>query len=395
MTRTPQAAAPARTDLTHPPFMLAASSFVSTFDRFAVAPILVLIGLGLHAPLVATVTAASGYYLAYGLSQPLWGVLSDRYGRIRLMRGALIGAAVTGVASALAPGLTALIVARILTGAFFGAIIPTSLTYVGDTVAPTVRQRALTDLMAASAIGTALATAFGGAIGHLAGWRAVFAVPAVCAVVCSVALRGLPEPVHAAVGGMRAHIGTVLRRRWALLVFGFGFVEGAVLLGTMTFLASALEHHGVGAAVAGLATAAYGVGVGVLTRLVKALAKRVAVWWLIAAGGLQLGAGYLIVALHVSTATVVVTALLLGGGWAFMHSSIQTWATSVAPEARGTAVSFFAAALFIGSALAAAAAGPLADQQRYGLIFGIAAAVTLPLTLAATLTRRRYGTAHG
>ena len=390
MTRT--APAPARTDRTRPPFMLAAASFVSSFDRFAVAPILVLIGVGLGAPLAATVTAASGYYLAYGLSQPLWGILSDRYGRIRVMRGTLIGAAVTGVASALAPGLAALIVARILTGAFFGAIIPTSLTYVGDTVASEGRQRALTDLMAATAIGTALATACGGTIGHLAGWRAVFAVPAACAIVCSIALRGLPEPAREQVsGGMGAHIGSVLRRRWAWLVFGLGFVEGAVLLGTMTFLASALEHHGVGAAVAGLATAAYGVGVGVLTQLVKVLSRRLAVWWLIAIGGTSMGAGYVIVALYVSTPTVVATAVLLGGGWAFMHSSIQTWATSVAPEARGTAVSFFAAALFIGSALAAAAAGPLADHQQYALIFWIAAAVTLPLMLTATLTRRRYG----
>lgn len=392
MTHAPEADAPARTELTRPPFMLAAASFVSSFDRFAVAPILVLIGVGLHAPLAATVTAASGYYLAYGLSQPLWGILSDRYGRIRVMRGTLIGAAVMGVASALAPSLGVLIAARILTGAFFGAIIPTSLTYVGDTVADSGRQRALTDLMAATAFATALATAFGGGIGHLAGWRAVFAVPAVCAVVCSFALRGLPEPARDVVtGSMGAQLASVLRRGWAWLVFGLGFAEGAVLLGTMTFLASALEHHGVGSTLAGLATAAYGVGIAVLTRVVKLLSERVRVWWLMAIGGVAMGLAYLIVTVYVSTPTVVATALLLGGGWAFMHSSIQTWATQVAPEARGTAVSFFAAALFIGSAVASAAFGPLADQGRYALVFGIASAVTLPLFLTASLSRRRYG----
>jgi predicted MFS family arabinose efflux permease len=73
-----------------------------------------------------------------------------------------------------------------------------------------------------------------------------------------------------------------------------------------------------------------------------------------------------------------------------MHSTLQTWATSVAPEARGTAVSFFAAAMFVGSALASAAAGPLAQHQWYALLFGIAALLTAPLAVVATATRRRY-----
>lgn len=376
--------------ITRPPFTIAAASFVSSFDRFAVTPILVMIAIGLHTPLSATVAAASGYFLAYGLSQPLWGVLSDRYGRVRIMRATLLGAAATGVASALAPNLAALVASRVVAGACFGAVVPTALTYVGDTVAPSGRQRALTDLMAAQAIATALATVMGGVLGHLAGWRAVFAVPAVCALVCSFALRGLAEPPREAVESLRAHLGSVLRRKWALLVFALAFVEGGVLLGTMTFLASALEHHGVGPAIAGLATAAYGVGVGVLSRLVKRLSQRWRAWWLIAAGGTQMCLGYALVAVRVDIVTVVVTALLLGGGWAFMHSTLQTWATTVAPEARGTAVSFFAAAMFVGSALASAAAGPLAQHQWYALLFGIAAALTAPLTVIATATRRRY-----
>ncbi|HEY3682708.1 MAG TPA: MFS transporter [Streptosporangiaceae bacterium] len=388
MTSTPQTTS--ADTITRPPFTIAAASFVSSFDRFAVTPILVMIAVAMRTPLSATVAAASGYFLAYGLSQPLWGVLSDRYGRVRIMRATLLGAAATGVASALAPDLAVLIASRIVAGACFGAVVPTALTYVGDTVAPSGRQRALTDLMAAQAIATALATVMGGVLGHLAGWRAVFAVPAVCAAVCSFALRGLPEPPRGAVGGLRAHLGSVLRRKWALLVFALGFVEGGVLLGTMTFLASALEHHGVGSAIAGLATAAYGVGVGILSRLVKRLSQRWRPWWLIAAGGTQMCLGYALVAARVDIATVVVTALLLGGGWAFMHSTLQTWATSVAPEARGTAVSFFAAAMFVGSALASAAAGPLAQHQWYALLFGIAALLTAPLTVVATATRRRY-----
>ncbi|GAA3162446.1 MFS transporter [Nonomuraea roseoviolacea] len=376
--------------LVRPPFALSAASLVSSFDRFAVGPMLVLIALDLRVTLAAAVAAASGYYLAYGLSQPLWGVLSDRYGRVPVMRGALLGATAAGLASAFMPGLIPLVALRVVAGACFGAVIPTSLTYVGDTVAAPIRQRALSDLMGATALGTAVATGFGGVLADLVSWRVVFTTAALCALACALGLRSVPEPPRGAVAGLGAHLGAVLRERWALLVFGLAFVEGAVLLGLLPFLATALQHHGVTAAVAGLATAVYGVGLWLLTRLVKRVSRRRPAPLLIAVGGAQLCLGHALVAVHVSLATVTVAALLFGGGWSFMHSSLQTWATSAVPHARGTAVAFFAAALFIGSAVSSSAAGPLAGAGAYGPLFGVAAAVALPLTAVAALTRRRW-----
>ncbi|OEU87459.1 permease [Streptomyces abyssalis] len=381
---------PSAQPVTGPPRALSAATFVSSFDRFVISPMLVLIASGLGVPLSTVVVTASGYFLAYGLSQPLWGVLSDRFGRVRVIRATLLAAALAGAVSAAAPGLVSLAASRIVAGAFFGAVVPTSLTYVGDTVTAGRRQRALSDLMAAMATGTALATAFGGVLAHLLDWRAVFATSAACAALCAFAMRALPEPPRAPVAGVGRHLGTVLRDRWALLVFGLAFVEGAVLLGTMTLLAAALQANGVSAAVAGLATAAFGVGVLGFSLLVKRLAGRMPVWSLIAVGGAQICLGYGIVAGRIGLATVVVTALLLGGGWSFMHSSLQTWATSVAPQARGTAVAFFAAALFIGSSVAVTAAGPLAQHDRFALLFGIACALSVPLTLTAVLCRRRW-----
>ncbi|MFG6198897.1 MFS transporter [Nonomuraea sp. JJY05] len=388
--------------LARPPLALSAASFVSSFDRFAVSPMLVLIAVDLKVPLSAAVAAASGYYLAYGLTQPLWGLLSDRFGRVRVMRGTLFGAALAGLASALMPVLGALVVARIVTGACFGAVIPTGLTYVGDTVEPSTRQRALTDLMGAAALGTALATGLSGVLAGLVDWRVAFTVPAACALACALALRSLPEPSRALPhgpgsgrgAGVGRYLGAVLGHGWALLVFGLAFVEGAIMLGAMPFLATALEHAGHAAAVAGLAITAYGLGLWSFTKLVRRLSGRWPTPVLMTVGGTQLCAGFAIVAVHVDLATVAVTALLLGGGWSFLHSSLQTWATSVVPEARGTTIAFFACALFVGSAVSSWAAGPLAEHGRYALLFGLAAAAAIPLTVTAALTRHRYGAVH-
>ncbi|MFC7657489.1 hypothetical protein ACFQV8_14945 [Pseudonocardia benzenivorans] len=53
--------------------LLQAAALTSTFDRFALAPLLIEIGRDLGVSLAAVAAVASGYYLAYGLMQPLWG----------------------------------------------------------------------------------------------------------------------------------------------------------------------------------------------------------------------------------------------------------------------------------------------------------------------------------
>ena len=86
----------------------------------------------------------------------------------------------------------------------------------------------------------------------------------------------------------------------------------------------------------------------------------------------------------------VVVALLLGLAWTTMHSSLQTWATEVLPDARATVVSFFAGSLFVGSALAAVLVAELADDGRYSLIYAAYAGLAVPLGLAAGWGRLRW-----
>src|SRR4028119_2233880 len=158
--------------------LLQFAAFFSSFDRFAVAPMLVTISVALGASLAETTATASLYYLLYGGMQPVWGMLSDRLGRVRVIRLTLFGAAVAGVLSAFAPNLAVLVAARALAGGLFAAVIPASLVYVGDTVRIGSRQEAPADLMAASAMGTALATVLGGLAAYLGGRRLAVAAAA-------------------------------------------------------------------------------------------------------------------------------------------------------------------------------------------------------------------------
>jgi predicted MFS family arabinose efflux permease len=324
-------------------------------------------------------------------------MLSDRLGRVRVIRLTLFGAALAGLLSAAAPNLVFLVAARALAGGLFAAVIPASLVYVGDTVKIESRQAALADLMAASAVGTALATVFGGLAAYLDAWRLAFAAPALAGVALAVLLTRLPEPDGFGAGereGPLTQVRRVLGRPWAVVVVGIALVEGAVILGFLTFLAPSLESVGYSPAVAGLSVGLYGLAVLGWTRAVKPLARRLGAAALIFIGAGMLALGYASGAAGQSLPSVSAAAILIGGGFAFMHSTLQTWATEVVPEARATVISLFAAALFSGSGVAALAAAPLAEAGSYSLLFALAALVAVPLGLFAGLARRRYSERH-
>jgi predicted MFS family arabinose efflux permease len=371
--------------------LLQYATFTSNVDRFAIAPLLVPIGLELQASLAAVTAIASGYFLAYGLMQPVWGIVSDRVGRVRVMRITLLGAAVAGACSVVAPNLLVLGVTRVVAGACFAGIIPTTLVYVGDVWPAATRQRPISDILTASATGIALATVGSGLVADLVGWRAVPGLTAAVAAGLAVALRRLPEPERPpAVSNPVRSVRAVLRSRWGRLVLVIVLVEGAVVLGVLTYLAPAVQALGMSAAVAGLVAATFGVGALACSRLVRALVTRVPRAGMAAIGGLCLVGGWAVPAVAVSVATVAVAGFAVGASWAFLHTTLQTWATEMVPAERATAVALFATSLFLGSALGTAVAAPSAEAGAYAAVFACAAAVAVPVAVAAWWGRRRW-----
>jgi predicted MFS family arabinose efflux permease len=371
--------------------LLQLAALTSTCDRFAIAPLLVLIGLSLHASLAAVATVASGYFLAYGLMQPVWGMISDRIGRVRVMRLALLGATVAGAGSALAPDLLTLGITRVLAGGCFAALIPSTLVYVGDMWPAPVRQRPLSDVLAASSLGVATATAGAGLLADLIGWRAVPAATATAAAVLWFALARLPEPDREPVTGSPLRsIRRVLGARWGRMVLALVFVEGALVLGVVTFLAPSVQALGLSAGLAGLVAAAFGVGALAWSRLVRSLVGRVAPAGLAAIGGGFLVAAWAIPAVAVTVVTVTLAGLCAGGSWAFLHSTLQSWATEVVPGERATAVALFATGLFLGSAAGTALVAQFAEAGAFDTVFRVALLAAVPLAVLAALARDRY-----
>ena len=372
--------------------LLQAATFLSAYDRFGIAPMLLAIAATFHVALSKAVAVASLYYLLYGLSQPVWGIASDWFGRVRVMRFSMMGATIAGLLSAAAPTLTVAIVMRALTGGLFAAVIPASLVYIGDAVPIENRHTVLTRLLSATSVGTACGYVLGGAGASYASWRLVFATTALAAGSVGMLLGRLPESAQATrAAAPVANLVRVLRNPAGVAVLLVAMAEGGIILGLLTFLAPYLESQGASAAVAGLVVGVYGFAVLAWAVGVRRIAPRLSPAGLICSGGLLLALGYGCVALGGGPLGTAAAALLLAGGWTFIHPTIQTWAIEVLPAMRAATISLFAASLYVGGALAANSAGGFVGSHGYRELFVIAAALAVPFGLGGALARWRFG----
>src|SRR4051812_12610857 len=139
------AAAPAPAPLDHGTIVAIMSGillamFLSALEQTIVAPALPTIGRSLGN--VETLSwVVSAYLLTYTAATPLFGKLSDIYGRRWMMLTALVIFLIGSAACALAPNMPALIVGRGLQGIGGGGILPIAHTVIGDMVSPRDRPR--------------------------------------------------------------------------------------------------------------------------------------------------------------------------------------------------------------------------------------------------------------
>lgn len=158
-----------------------------------VIPILPLWAEDLGAsPTVIGILAAS-YALMQFIFAPLWGRLSDRYGRRPVILVALAGSAVSSLMIGLAGSLLLLFIARILNG-ISGASYSAAQAYVADITSPEERAHGMGLIGAAFGIGFVLGPAIGGVCSLVSDSFPFYVAAAVSAANLLLAWRRLPEP---------------------------------------------------------------------------------------------------------------------------------------------------------------------------------------------------------
>ena len=80
----------------------------------------------------------SSYCLAQFVFTPVWGSLSDRFGRRRMILLCLIGSGISFVIFGMATNLTVVFISRIAAGAM-AATFPVAMAYIADITTPEAR----------------------------------------------------------------------------------------------------------------------------------------------------------------------------------------------------------------------------------------------------------------
>ena len=158
---------------------------------------------------------STSFSLMQFLFAPVWGRLSDIFGRRPIILAGLLGSAVSYLAFGLAASLTMLFAARILAG-IAGANIPTAQAFIADSTTPENRAKGMGLVGAAFGLGFIFGPAIGGFLSH---WG--YAAPAFFAATLSLAnfsaaLFFLPESLPPERRGAKAREGrvTAFRRAW-------------------------------------------------------------------------------------------------------------------------------------------------------------------------------------
>ncbi|MGS5088514.1 multidrug effflux MFS transporter [Hydrogenophaga sp. A37] len=136
----------------------------------------------------------SGFVVTYGSLQLLYGPLSDRIGRKKILMFGLAVSFVGSVLAALAPSLPLLVAARVLQGAGAAAGMVVGRAMVQDLFEGPERTRVMAYVGMAMGLCPPLATIIGGQLHVRLGWQANFVLMAGLAAVLFVAAwRGLPD----------------------------------------------------------------------------------------------------------------------------------------------------------------------------------------------------------
>ncbi|GAA1947869.1 MFS transporter [Amycolatopsis minnesotensis] len=135
----------------------------------------------------------TGFLLVFSIGIPFYGRVSDRVSLRRLFAFALLTFAAGSLVCALAPDLLVLVAGRIVMGVGAAALPVLSIIAITRLLPESKRATGIGVVSAATGIGAAAGPALGGGIGQFLGWRALFWLMLVVAVVLlPVAWRVLP-----------------------------------------------------------------------------------------------------------------------------------------------------------------------------------------------------------
>ncbi|MGP9820796.1 multidrug effflux MFS transporter [Salinarimonas sp. NSM] len=358
-------------------------------------PALPAVAAELDAPISAVQGTLIAYFLAFGVSQLVWGPISDQVGRKAPLVVGLCVFALGSLMCALAPSIGWLIAARFVQGVGGSVLMVVPRAVIRDTATGADAARIMALVMLVISVSPMLAPLVGSGVIAIGGWRLVFAVLLAAAAASLVVTRVLlPETLPAAartrisVAGLTRASRVLLSDRWFMgltFIGGFGFASFFVFVASASFVYT--ESFGLTSTGFSIAFAVNAAGFFAASQVAAGLGRRFGMNRVVLAGttgfalfsGLLLGLAWAgLASLAVVVGLLVVANACLG----VVLPSTMVMALDPHGEIAGLASSLGGALQMVLGGIVVVASGPFFDGTTLPMVAAIAACGAVAAALA-------------
>lgn len=320
------------------------------------------------------------------------GVLSERFGRTRVMTASAWAAALIGLLLPLCGSLPVLLAARAAQGVALAGVPAVAMAYLAEEVPAASLGGAMGLYVAGTTVGGLIGRLVPALMLEVGSWRwALAAVSVVCAAATGWFARGLPPSRRfvaspTTVRQVGEHLAGHLRDRRLVALYGLGFTLMGGFVSVYSFLGSRLigAPFRLSQATAGCVFVLYLAGT-VTAPAAGRLADRLGTVPVLGVSVLVMAAG-VVVTLPGRLGWMVCGVVLVTAGFFGAHTVASGWVGRIAVAHRGEAAALYLFGYYLGSALVVVAAGVAYEHGGWpGLVGSVAALLTVALLLTASL----------
>lgn len=376
--------------------------FLANGDNYAASPLLPSIAADLGLSISNAGYSVTAYMFCFGLFTIIFGPLSDRFGKGRIVKIAAFGASIFSILAGLSFNFTTLVIFRAMNGILAAGIFPITMAIIGAEFDDSERQGAMAKVLGLGFLGGACATAIGGILAQIGSWRTVYISYGAAQLILSFfILRLVPngavsrEPFNP----FKSYAAAFKKPKLILLV-SILFAVGFSVFGSFSYSGYYAQTITALPIIAiGLIVASFGVGTVTSSKLLSFIQPRLKSKTVPFAGIIGFVALVVLVA-SASLRSVAIPMLIagfFGFGLAFViiQSTVVTNAQSQLPSMRGTAMSLVSFNMFVGGGVGTLVNGSIIAAGNARLMYGIAAILMLAASIAVWGAIRRISQAAG
>lgn len=352
-------------------YILGLTGLISVADNWIISPVLPAIAGAFDVSIAQAGAILTAYMIPYGIMQPVYGFISDRCGKAKMLRWLAAGLALGTMLCAAATSFYILCFGRAVTGFFAAGIIAVSLALIGDTVPLGERQHHVGKFTSIVALGQGLSVGVGGVFAKYISWRIDFILFAIAAVFMVFFLRKLPKDLtHKTNRNFFNEAKNVIVTPKGIMIFPLSLFTGFLLLGLYSYLGAflheiiGLDYLRVGIVIMffGFASLLAGSQVG---KLVRKIGQQKTI---IFGGYLSLITALILMVYPYWQAGWLAT-VSLGFGYVFIQATLATIAFDIASRNKGLVSGLIGLGLFGGGGLGTAFSSWLLSQGGYQAIW--------------------------